>query len=113
MALITGAQPQHHEHMVSAKYHKMRDGVTGSAVMVRAVVSKNRPNQNPTMVQAEFSQATAESRLSKILASASLNAALTQESHGANCVSERMALPRQSCSWDRVNLISSQATSSV
>jgi hypothetical protein len=31
MASITGANPQHHEHMGSAKYHKMRVGVTGSA----------------------------------------------------------------------------------
>lgn len=92
MALITGANPQHHEHMGSAKYHKMRDGVMGLAKVVRAVVYKSSPNQNPAWGQAAFNQTIAGSRLSKMLVSASLNAALTQESHGANCVSETMAM---------------------
>jgi hypothetical protein len=30
MALITGAKPQHHEHMGSAKYHRIRCGVIGA-----------------------------------------------------------------------------------
>lgn len=45
MALITGANPQHHEHMGSAKYHKIRDGVAISAALDKAVVSKKGQSQ--------------------------------------------------------------------
>lgn len=92
MASITGENPQHHEHMGSAKYHKMRDGVMGLASLIGTLFCKSSSNRNPDRGQVAFSQAIARSRLSRILVSASLKAALTQESHGANCVSETMAM---------------------